>query len=886
MVQALIPELPDYESIRKLIATERKTLIRTNGFVEEDGYVRSVDDAELVLTFLKEIHEYLHGFFKQNPSLVGRFKKEFVPFHEFIDRNNILETIFIYDCLMPEKEMFFFGQDGGLEEKVLGLHKASFEKWGEEALVKHKTTQELVKTNFTLNLKTDQLDCSCIACIADFRTRLREFIYDECIAMIENTHSEMEALVETKPQELSDLFYSLQKKLDKKFHDVRHRLKRSTLNRLENQVKSYLKETFHYPSPLASNYAQTLRPFLLGLLVEQDLPDDFITEDEFQRFFGQISSNIWRNEKYISREFRKMVKSIMLLKRKDISSTILNEYLGEFWVHSSARQIKRKIIYHMGPTNSGKTYHAIQRLAEAEKGCYLAPLRLLAGELYDTLNSKGVTTTLLTGEEVIENEGATHFSSTIEMARFQEVFDCVVIDEIQMITDSQRGWAWTRALVNVFSPEVHVCGDPSVFDLVKNIADLCGDEIEVRNYSRMTELVVERQPTTLGNLQKHDALIVFSRRNALRYKSDLERLGFKVSIVYGRLSPEVRREQARKFDEKETDIIVSTDAISMGMNLPIRRIVFSTLSKFINSKEYVISESEIKQIAGRAGRYQRFPTGFVNCLQKVEDGIEQIQAALDVDLSQQTQCMVGPDLDIFNQVNGALSSHNLPELKLSEFLRLFNTMTFQKPFYCVDMKEMIELAEMVEEADIDSNLSNAEIFGFACAPVNLGLMEHVQYYIWILNKYVQSQEIRNEPIIHQSDDIDYLETSIKCVELYQWLSRHFNNKNFFFNEGELLENKSMAIEQLNGLLSEKIINKCSSCGVKLDDDFKFPICEDCFKERRFKGRRSSKGKSSGGGKGGSKSGNRRGKSGGFRGKGGGKKSGGKKKFNVKRKRKG
>jgi ATP-dependent RNA helicase SUPV3L1/SUV3 len=893
VVQALIPELPDYESIRTLVSVERKTFLKTNGFLEDDSYVRSSEDAKIVLSFLEDVHKQLQAFFKENPSLTGRFKSEFVPYHEFVDRNNVLETIFIYDCLIPEKEMFFFGQDGGLDEKVLSLHKTNFEKWCVEALEKHKTTQELVKVNFNLDLKTDQLDCNCISCIADFRTRLREFIYDECIAMIENTHSEMEVLVDTRPQELSDLFYTLQKKLDKKFHDVRHRLKRSTLNRLENQVKSYLKETFHYPSPLASKYAKSLRPQLFGILLEMDLNDDFITEDEFQRFFGLISSNIWRNDKYISREFKKMVKSVMLLKRKDISSNILNEYLGEFWVHSSARQIKRKIIYHMGPTNSGKTYHAIQRLAEAERGCYLAPLRLLAGELYDTLNSKGVVTTLLTGEEVIENEGSTHFSSTIEMARFQEIFDCVVIDEIQMITDSSRGWAWTRALVNVFSPEVHVCGDPSVYDLVKNIADLCGDEIEVRNYTRMTELVVERQPTTLGNLQKHDALIVFSRRNALRYKSDLERLGFRVSIVYGRLSPEVRREQARKFDEMETDIIVSTDAISMGMNLPIRRIVFSTLTKFINNKEYVISESEIKQIAGRAGRYLRFPTGFVNCLQKVDDGIDQIQSALDTDLEQQTQCMVGPDLDIFNQVNGALSSHNLPELKLSEFLRLFNTMTFQKPFYCVDLKEMIELAEMVEEADIDSNLSNAEIFGFACAPVNLGLMEHVQYYIWILNKYVQMQEIRNEPIIHQSDDIDYLETSIKCVELYQWLSRHFNNKNFFYNEGELLENKSLAIEQLNGLLSVKLINKCSSCGVKLEDDSKFPICEECFKQRRFKGRRPSGHSKGGKGKPGSGSGK-----GGFRGKPGGsgssgggpgkggKKFSGKKKFGVKRKRKG
>ena len=155
--------------------------------------------------------------------------------------------------------------------------------------------------------------------------------------------------------------------------------------------------------------------------------------------------------------------------------------------------------------------------------------------------------------------------------------------------------------------------------------------------------------------------IVFSRRNALRFKRDLEKVGFKVSIVYGRLSPEVRREQARKFDEGETDVIVSTDAISMGMNLPIKRIVFSTLSKFIDGHEFIISQSEIKQIAGRAGRFKRFPTGYVTTLTKVENGIKEINDALTAELAQSTQCMVGPDLDIFNKVNNALDYQtNIP----------------------------------------------------------------------------------------------------------------------------------------------------------------------------------------------------------------------------------
>src|SRR5690606_575762 len=187
---------------------------------------------------------------------------------------------------------------------------------------------------------------------------------------------------------------------------------------------------------------------------------------------------------------------------------------------------------------------------------------------------------------------------------------------------------------------------------------------EVKEYTRKTELNVMDHQIPLSQLQKSDALIVFSRRNALKYKADLEELDFKVSIVYGRLSPEVRREQARKFDEGETDIIVSTDAIAMGMNLPVRRIVFSALSKFIDNKEFPLSFSEIKQIAGRAGRYNRFPVGEVTTPNKVEDGLRTIKNALSHHLGQSDKAMVGPDLDIFSSVNNALTSNSLPTLQL------------------------------------------------------------------------------------------------------------------------------------------------------------------------------------------------------------------------------
>lgn len=831
------PTLPDYQGIKELLETERKTLIKVHSFAENDDYLRTVEDAEIILNFVARVQTMLWNALKEHPSLVSIFNTEYVNFFEFLQRDTVLSLIFIDDCLMPEKEIFFYGQDGGINPAVLELHYGVLRKWMETKVTSHNESQTLIKEHFNIEIKSQSLSCQCVACLADFRTKVRESIHDDCMNLIEDTRNKIDEKIrktgESNISEVTLVYQNFLRGIDKKLQQAQFKLKKSSLNRLESQIRQQTDELFTYPGELAKEYSKELVLFFRNQLSEEGLSPELVSDEEYVRFFKQLSSNIWRHEKYLIVEFKKLIKSILVLKRKDISSNILQEYLGQFWIHSHARKVPRKIIYHMGPTNSGKTYNAIQALAKARKGCYLAPLRLLAAELYDTLNQRGCLTTLLTGEEVIEVEGATHYSSTIEMAKLNEEFTCAVIDEIQMITDKQRGWAWTRALVNLHAYEVHVCGDGSVLDLVRQITELCGDELIVHNYERKTKLEVEHRPITLSQLQRSDALIVFSRRNALKYKYDLETLGFKVSIIYGMLSPEVRREQARKFDQGITDVIVSTDAISMGMNLPIKRIVFSTLVKHINSQEYPITTSEIKQIAGRAGRFQRFPVGSVTCLQKVEEGLETIQDALDTVLDQQTQSMVGPDLDIYTKVNNALSANNLPLLKLSEFLRLFNTMTFTKPFYCVDLKEMIELTETVEDIDRNNTLSAAEIFGFSCAPVNLGLLEHVQYYVWILKKYVSSEEIKNEKINFNSNEIDYLETSIKCIELYQWLARHFDNKNFVFDEGDLLENKMLAIDKLNTLLSDKITPTCSSCGAKLQESSKFAICEECFQQRKF-----------------------------------------------------
>ncbi len=824
-----------YEDIRANLDISRKALITTSILGDdESASMRPLADSLVILTSLESIAVDTKALLDLYPSLESLFEKSFGRILEVFDREAIVETSLVEDYLFPVTTTYPLNVDGQFSREVTESYQDIFKAWAEDKTSKHVETQDLLKLSFDINLQDKDLTCQCVQCLGDYRTQVREAIYAVQTSLIDKTEDKLHEWVLTrKIGDISNSVFDLKKNLDKNFHQMRNKLKRSSVNKLENEVKAYFRTKFGPKSDLGKVYKEKLNVYFNTLLVEQGLKPELIAHEEYERFYLQLETNIWKGEMFLRKEFERFTGAILALKRKDVSSAILRDYLGQFWLHADARRMNRRVIYHMGPTNSGKTYHAVEALCQAKKGCYLAPLRLLASELYDTMNNKGVKTTLLTGEEVIEIPDATHFSSTIEMAKLQQRFDCCVIDEIQMLTDPQRGWAWTRAFINIQADEIHLCGDHSVLELVKQVLALCGDTLEVRDYQRMTELKVMDHQIPLTQLQKNDALIVFSRRNALKYKADLEELDFKVSIVYGRLSPEVRREQARKFDEGETDIIVSTDAIAMGMNLPVRRIVFSALSKFVDDKEHPLSFSEIKQISGRAGRFKRFPVGEVTTLNRVEEGLRTLRNAIEHHLGQQGKAMVGPDLDIFSSVNHALETHGLPTLMLSEFLRLFNTMTFQKPFFCVDMNEMIELAEMVEAADEDRTLSNAEIFGFACAPVNLGLIEHVQYYLWILNHYVSGQSVLNEPIDEKSDNIDYLETSIKCVELYQWLSRHFNYKNFTFDERQLLENKSKAIERLNELLSDKIGKACSSCGCKMPANARFNICDECFSKRKF-----------------------------------------------------
>ncbi|CAO2654763.1 Nn.00g114960.m01.CDS01 [Neocucurbitaria sp. VM-36] len=279
--------------------------------------------------------------------------------------------------------------------------------------------------------------------------------------------------------------------------------------------------------------------------------------------------------------------------------------------YPATREIPRTVHLHVGPTNSGKTYHALKRLEEAETGIYLGPLRLLAHEVYTRLNAKGKACGLVTGEEqrMPQGDPARMYSCTVEMAPLNTPFDVAVIDEIQMISHQDRGWAWTQAFLGLQAKEIHLCGEARTVPLMRELCALVGDKVHVHEYERLTPLQVQPRSLKgkLSSLEKGDCIVAFTILGIHALRREIEKnTGKKCAIVYGSLPPETRAQQARLFNDPDNDydFLVASDAIGMGLNLAIKRVIFESTIKS-NGVNYVpLQISEVKQIAGRAGRYK------------------------------------------------------------------------------------------------------------------------------------------------------------------------------------------------------------------------------------------------------------------------------------------
>ncbi|TEY79625.1 hypothetical protein BOTCAL_0043g00290 [Botryotinia calthae] len=515
--------------------------------------------------------------------------------------------------------------------------------------------------------------------------------------------------------------------------------------------------------------------------------------------------------------------------------------------YPATRAMQRTFHLHVGPTNSGKTYHALQKLEAANSGIYAGPLRLLAHEVYTRFNARGKPCSLITGEERRIPEGAkdTMKSCTVEMVPLNSKVDVAVIDEIQMIGDEDRGWAWTQAVLGVQAKEVHLCGEVRTTDLIKKLCAMMGDNLIIHNYESLGKLQVmakclderhsgrngtpSKESTLVNKLEKGDAVILFSRMriHALKNIIEAQHKGKRCAIVYGSLPPETRAQQAALFNDPDNDydFLVASNAVGMGLNLSIKRVILESVKRNNGTDFMTLPISEIKQIAGRAGRYKTArdaieagsvdvtdgaptkptepPVGLVTTFYKTDHDI--LSSAMSKDAAQMTTAGIFPPANVIERF-----AEYFPKSTPFSYviLRLHELGSLSSQFHLCQLKEQAAIAYIIQEFDL--TIRNRLIF--LAAPVSLrdpGVDKVVKAFArcvsnntggHILNISELSLELLDEDpdtFTRQEERDTYvrsIERLHKNITLYLWLSYRFAG---------VFHSQTLAFH-VKGLVEEKI----------------------------------------------------------------------------------
>lgn len=459
----------------------------------------------------------------------------------------------------------------------------------------------------------------------------------------------------------------------------------------------------------------------------------------------------------------------------------------------NARKMHRRIVMHVGPTNSGKTYKALERLKQIDRGYYAGPLRLLAREVYEKFQKEGHPCNLLTGEEVIntlDDKGlpAGLTSGTVEMVPLSKKFDVVVLDEIQMMNDTERGWAWTNALLGVQAREIHLCGEPSVLPVIESIIKLTGDKLVINHYERLGSLEVEEAPLKKGlaGLKPGDCVVAFSKKKILDLKLSIERqTKYKVAVIYGSLPPETRMRQAQMFNSGEYDLMVASDAIGMGLNLSIKRIVFTTSVKFNGEELIELSNSNIKQIGGRAGRYKgnnddQVAQGYITALDKKV--LNKVRRAMRSPVQYISTAVTWPTDEICEQLMIESPPFTSPS-KLLEDMAQDVEMSSNKLFTLSGLKRRIEAMQLFECSE---DIPFAEKLRLGNAPVkNLPLVTNAFKEFCDTIAKRETRSLLSYRLPFHILDYKYIENEKYGLEIYEslyniiilffWLSNRYPN---------------------------------------------------------------------------------------------------------------
>ncbi|XP_005092180.1 ATP-dependent RNA helicase SUPV3L1, mitochondrial [Aplysia californica] len=475
--------------------------------------------------------------------------------------------------------------------------------------------------------------------------------------------------------------------------------------------------------------------------------------------------------------------------------------------YPEARSMQRKFIFHAGPTNSGKTYQALERFINAKSGIYCGPLKLLASEVYHKCNEAGTPCDLVTGEERRhaneDGSQSSHVACTVEMTSLTTQYDVAVVDEIQMIRDAQRGWAWTRAVLGLYAEEIHVCGEASSIDLVRELALTTGEEVEVRRYKRLTNLsYLDHAVEKFENVRPGDCIVCFNKNDIYYVTKQLEQQNKECAVIYGSLPPSTKLAQAAKFNDPNNSckVMVATDAIGMGLNLAIKRIVFySVMKPMLNEKGDIemdlISTSQALQIGGRAGRYNTLyengevTTFFAKDLRILKDIVKQpIEPIMQGGLH--------PTAD---QIE--LFAYHLPKASLSNLIDIFEMSCEldQDTFFMCKNDDFKFLADMIEHVPLSLRVR----YVFCSAPISVKQPFACAMFLKFARRFSRNEPLTLDWLCRQIGwplkppenlvELVHLESVFDVLDLYLWLSYRFQD---LFPESHLIRDVQGELDQI------------------------------------------------------------------------------------------
>ena len=400
-------------------------------------------------------------------------------------------------------------------------------------------------------------------------------------------------------------------------------------------------------------------------------------------------------------------------------------------------------------------------------------------------------------------------------------YDVVAVDEAQLIGDPQRGWAWARALALTDTRRLEVCCAPEAEAFLVQLLRSWGDEVAVVHHERLVPLACEAQPMELRRLPRRSAVVAFSRTAVLRWKATIEAAfpDTTCAVIYGALPPDVRRAQTELVLTGAADFVVATDAIGMGLNLPLDHVYLAEAEKFDGQKRRPLTAAEVRQIAGRAGRYGLATGGSFGGLGgRVHNALRRIAAAEPQAVRSGMWQPTFRDLDPWPWRLGARlrAWHATVAPSLPQALR------------AAPLDDLLRLADAlsaeVEQADLE------RAYRLITAPVSDETLEYWQRAV--RRKAVLKAPDKPLETITGDESLKAAERSLHEHDLCLWLGRHQLFRHLPDLEAIRMRRDRLGLAIHQALRAKTVFGCCRVCGEPVPPTNPYGVCERCYEGHR------------------------------------------------------